>query len=185
MNDSIQLAACLCRKFEGLRLRPYVCPAGYWSIGYGNRALANGAAVTAKTAPITQQQAEVLLVFTLEGLRVKLRQLVRTQLSPNREGALLDFQYNLGTAALAGSTLLKDLNAGHDIAASDQLLLWNHMHRNGQLITVPGLTARRHAEWLLWSGVNPCDPQPIAPAPSPNPTDQLNAAEIDRVKENA
>lgn len=136
-----------------------------------------------KTAPITQQQAETLLVFTLAGLRVKLRQLVHTQLSPNREGALLDFQYNLGTAALTGSTLLKDLNAGHDIAASDQLLLWNHMHRNGQLITVPGLTARRRAEWLLWSGVNPCDSQPVAP--SPTSTDQLNAAEIDRVKENA
>lgn len=59
------------------------------------------------------------------------------------------------------------------------------MHRNGHLITVSGLTARRHAEWLLWSGVNPCDPQPVAPAPSPTSTDQLSAAEIDRVKENA
>ncbi|WP_373687513.1 glycoside hydrolase family protein, partial [Acetobacter sp. P5B1] len=45
MNDPIVLAAGLARRFEGLCLRPYVCPAGYWTIGYGSRWLANGAAV--------------------------------------------------------------------------------------------------------------------------------------------
>ncbi|OUL65182.1 lysozyme, partial [Acetobacter senegalensis] len=42
MNDSIALAAALARDYEGLSLRPYVCPAGYWTIGYGNRCLADG-----------------------------------------------------------------------------------------------------------------------------------------------
>lgn len=133
MNDPINMAADLCCQFEGLRLAPYLCPAGYWSIGYGNRFLANGAAVTARTAPITAEQADALLL-------------------PGREAALLDFAFNLGLSALAGSTLLKLLNAGHDMQAGEQLLLWDHMHKNGQLITVPGLTRRRQAEWHLWVG---------------------------------
>ncbi|OUI90098.1 lysozyme, partial [Acetobacter persici] len=37
MNDSISIAAGLAREYEGLRLKPYICPAGYWTIGYGNR----------------------------------------------------------------------------------------------------------------------------------------------------
>ncbi|MFS8366957.1 glycoside hydrolase family protein [Acetobacter oryzifermentans] len=54
-------------------------------------------------------------------------------------------------SALAGSTLLSLLNAGQGNAARNQLLLWNHMHRNGQLITVAGLTLRRRAEWQMWA----------------------------------
>ncbi|OUL64469.1 lysozyme, partial [Acetobacter senegalensis] len=104
MNDSIALAAALARDYEGLSLRPYVCPAGYWTIGYGNRCLADGSAVTARTRPITRQQAEDLLLFTLAGLRVKLRALIHVPVTPKQEAALLDWQYNLGTGVIAGST---------------------------------------------------------------------------------
>ncbi|ASL41547.1 MULTISPECIES: lysozyme [Acetobacter] len=151
MNDPILLAADLCRRSEGLRLRPYVCPAGYWTIGYGSRFLANGAAVTASTAPITAEYANALLQGTLAKLLPQILRLVRVPLTSGQQAALLDFTYNLGLPALAGSTLLKLLNAGQGNAARNQLLLWNHMHRNGQLITVAGLTLRRRAEWQLWA----------------------------------
>ncbi|WP_338332163.1 lysozyme [Acetobacter sp. LMG 32666] len=152
MNDPINMAADLCRQFEGLRLSPYLCPAGYWSIGYGNRFLANGAAVTARTAPITAEQADALLLLTLRRIQTELHQLVQAPQPPGKEAALLDFAFNLGLSALAGSTLLKLLNSGHDMQAGEQLMLWNHMHKNGQLITEPGLTRRRQAEWHLWVG---------------------------------
>jgi lysozyme len=152
MNDPINMAADLCCQFEGLRFAPYLCPAGYWSIGYGSRFLANGAAVTARTAPITAEQADALLLLTLRRIQPELHQLVHASLLLGREAALLDFAFNLGLSALAGSTLLKLLNAGHGMQAGEQLLLWDHMHKNGQLITVPELTRRRQAEWHLWVG---------------------------------
>ena len=34
-NDPIAIAAALARRFEGLYLRPYLCPAGVPTIGYG------------------------------------------------------------------------------------------------------------------------------------------------------
>ena len=33
--DAIQIAAALARRFEGLYLSPYLCPAGVPTIGYG------------------------------------------------------------------------------------------------------------------------------------------------------
>ncbi|WP_395495161.1 lysozyme [Acetobacter sp. KSO5] len=185
MNDSITIAAGLAREYEGLRLKPYICPAGYWTIGYGNRCLANGSAVTAHTPAITTVQAESLLMLTLAGLRYKLRQLVHVTLTPNKEGALLDWQFNLGTSAIAGSSLIRLLNSGQDIAAGEQLLLWDHAHKNGHLITLPGLTARRHAEWLVYTGAT-SGHVPASPAPTTPPSaDQLNAAEMSRIKETA
>lgn len=187
MNDSFTIAAGLAREYEGLRLKPYVCPSGYWTIGYGNRCLANGATVTAHTPPITAAQAEALLMLTLAGLRYKLRQIVRVALAPNKEGALLDWQYNMGTSAIAGSSLIRMLNAGQDMAAGEQLLLWDHAHKDGHLVTLPGLTARRHAEWLVYTGATggaiPRSPAPVTPPATT--TDQLNAAEISRIKESA
>ncbi|KXV79672.1 lysozyme [Acetobacter malorum] len=188
MNDSITIAAGLAREYEGLRLKPYICPAGYWTIGYGNRCLADGAAVTARTPAITAVQAAALLMQTLSGLRIKLRQLVHVALTPNKEGALLDWQFNLGTSAIAGSSLIRLLNCGQDIAAGEQLLLWDHAHKNGHLITLPGLTARRHAEWLVYTGASsghvPAAPSPSTPPSTPT-TDQLNRSELARVKEDA
>nr|WP_243444279.1 hypothetical protein [Acetobacter persici] len=60
---------------RGLCLRPYVCPAGYWTIGYGSRWLANGAAVCGRTAPITAAEADNLLLTALRGLQPEIRKL--------------------------------------------------------------------------------------------------------------
>ncbi|KXV14053.1 lysozyme [Acetobacter malorum] len=152
MDDPIVLAAGLARRFEGLCLRPYVCPAGYWTIGYGSRWLANGAAVCGCTAPVTAAEADSLLLAALRALQPEIRKSVHVSLTAGQEAALLDFAFNLGLSALAGSTLLRLLNAGQGAVARNQLLLWNHMHKDGQLITSPGLTRRRHAEWLVWAG---------------------------------
>ncbi|MCG4253163.1 lysozyme [Acetobacter tropicalis] len=152
MNDPILLAAALARRFEGLCLRPYVCAAGYWTIGYGSRWLANGAAMCAHAAPITAAEAESLLLAALRTLQPEIRKIVHVSLTARQEAALLDFAFNLGLSALAGSTLLRRLNAGQGAVARNQFLLWNHMHKAGQLITSPGLTRQQHAEWLVWAG---------------------------------
>ena len=36
MMDAVTVAAALARRFEGLYLTPYLCPAGVATIGYGS-----------------------------------------------------------------------------------------------------------------------------------------------------
>ncbi len=50
----------LIKKYEGLRLQAYKCPAGVWTIGYGNTAHPDGRPVE-KGDTITETQAEAYL----------------------------------------------------------------------------------------------------------------------------
>lgn len=138
--------------FEGLRLSPYLCPAGYWTIGIGNRFTADGAAVTEHTAPITRDEAVTLARETLDGLAVKLRAAVKVPLTPWQEGALLSWQFNVGTAAMRSSTLLALLNQRQYAAAGQQFMRWDKATVNGRLTVLPGLQRRRRLELAVYSG---------------------------------
>jgi lysozyme len=73
--------------------------------------------------------------------------LVKVALTQGQFDALVDFCFNLGAGRLAGSTLLKELNAGRYEDAGRQLLAWDHA--GGQMNA--GLEARRQAELRLWN----------------------------------
>ncbi|MEN3166024.1 lysozyme [Gluconobacter sp. OJB] len=156
MHDTaIVLATALLRRpgFEGFCAAPYVCPAGYWTIGYGSRWLADGQPVTERTAPINQADAGSLLLQTVTALDVVLSRLVRVALSDVQRAALLSWQYNVGTAAVAGSTLLRKLNASDYAGAADELLRWDKATVRGQLLELPGLKTRRAHERALFLGL--------------------------------
>ena len=51
----------MAQRFEGLRLHPYLCPAGKPTIGYGATYYESGYAVTLKDPQITKERAEVML----------------------------------------------------------------------------------------------------------------------------
>ncbi len=74
--------------------------------------------------------------------------LVRVPLTQGQFDALVDFCFNLGAGRLAGSSLLRELNAGQYEAAAEQLLNWDHA---GGAVNA-GLKARREAEFQLWNG---------------------------------
>ena len=65
LGDATYLAAALCRRFEGAYLRPYICPAGVWTIGYGATFYPTGVRVLPTDEPITLQQAESMLDWML------------------------------------------------------------------------------------------------------------------------
>ncbi|WP_332349922.1 glycoside hydrolase family protein [Asaia spathodeae] len=90
MIASLEIALALLRRddIEGLRLAPYLCPAGYWTIGIGNRFLGDGSPVTAVTKPVTETEALDLAGKTLAGLRQTLLEVVHVSLAPWQEGAL-------------------------------------------------------------------------------------------------
>ena len=137
----------LIKQFEGLSLTPYVCAGGINTIGYGNTYYTNGKKVTLQDKPITKQQAEELLKFSLSTYEKAVDSFCRDDISQSQFDALVSFAYNLGTGALQKSTLIKKVNANpKDVTIADEFLKWNKA--NGKVLV--GLTKRRQAEANLY-----------------------------------
>lgn len=134
MADS--LLARLVKRFEGCRLRAYLCPAGVPTIAYG----ATGPDITLGIT-WTQEQCDARLAADLPRYRAATRRLC-PKLDGDPLDAIADFSYNLGPTRLAGSTLRRKLNAGDVAGARAELLKWT----KGGGRTLPGLVLRRHAE---------------------------------------
>lgn len=130
----------LIRRFEGLRLKPYLCPAGIPTVGYGH----TGPDVTLQSPPMTPQFAEKVMQEDAER-----HALLALKLSPNLKGdrlaAIADFLYNLGPTRYKASTLRRKVNAGEWLDAKDELEKW--VWGGGKKL--PGLVARRAAEAAL------------------------------------
>lgn len=146
MDLAISVAAALCKRFEGLYLTSYLCPAGVPTIGYGATYYQDGRRVTLSDPPITRVQAEELLTWMIRTkyLPAVLRLCPRLK-DPRRLAALIDFTYNLGAGNLQVSTLRKRVNAGDWGAVPDELRKWNKA--GGRVLR--GLTRRRDAEIVL------------------------------------
>lgn len=146
-EHALAIAASLCRRFEGLELKPYLCPAGIPTIGYGSTRYADGKAVTLRDQSITASQADELLMLTLR--RDYLPGVLRLSPSladkPQALGAIVDFAYNLGVSKYGGSTLRKRIDAGDMAGARVELSRW--VRGGGKVL--PGLVARRAAESAL------------------------------------
>lgn len=144
MTEAIEIAASLCRHFEGLILKPYLCPAGYWTIGYGTVWKPDGTQVQPTDAPISKETAEAWLISELT--RTYLPGVLRASPSllanPKALGALTDFAYNLGVGRYRASTLRKRVDEGDWVGAREQLVRWNRA--GGKVL--PGLVRRRQAE---------------------------------------
>jgi lysozyme len=143
----MQLSAAgleLIKRSEGFRGHLYIDVAGFPTIGYGHRVTP----LESFPGGIGEAQAAAMLAGdVLEAERVVGR-LVWVPLTQGQFDALVDFCFNLGAGRLAGSSLLRELNAGQYEAAAEQLLSWDHA---GGAVNA-GLKARRQAEFQLWNG---------------------------------
>lgn len=147
-SKAIQIAEALCVKFEGVYLKPYLCPAGKWTIGVGATFYEDGRLVLPSDPAITQEQAFALLRQQLERhfLPGVLRQCpILAFEKPERLAAVLDFSFNLGVGRLQTSTLRRKINAKDWAGAKEQLMLW--VRGGGKVL--PGLVKRRAAECAL------------------------------------
>ena len=144
---NLDIAAELCKQFEGFRSKPYLCPAGIPTIGYGSTYYADGRKVTLQDTPIDEPSAKALLMHELEKTYAPgvLRQCPVLASDERRLNAIVDFAYNLGIGRLQTSTLKRKINAQDWEGAKEQLMLWT---RGGGKV-LPGLLKRRQAECLL------------------------------------
>ena len=139
----------LAKRFEGFhrvaradlgRAQPYICPAGYWTIGYGHLC-------DPKHPPITVAEAEIYLARDLQSALVAtLRYCPVLATEPeSRLAAIVDFTFNLGAGRLQTSTLRRRINQRDWAAAAMELRRW--VYGGGKVL--PGLVARREAEAAL------------------------------------
>jgi lysozyme len=141
------MAVELAKRFEGFERRvkrgteitatPYVCPAGFWTIGYGHLCDPNH-------LPITEAEAEVYLARDLQtALAATLRYCPVLVTEPEgRLSAIVDFTFNLGAGRLQTSTLRRRVNQRDWVSAGKELRRW--VYGGGKVLL--GLVARRQAE---------------------------------------
>jgi lysozyme len=110
----------LIKACEGFKPKPYYCPAGVPTIGYGSTRYTDNSPVKISDSPITEDQAEKILIFSIREYESAVSRYVKVPLNQNQFDALVDFAYNAGAQNLRTSTLLKLLNAGnYDAAATE------------------------------------------------------------------
>jgi lysozyme len=139
------------KKFEGLRLVPYICPAGKWTVGYGHRLypdeqvkdLVFNPRTSSWHGVINDVTCQALLTSDMQKAARSVNLAVQVPLSQNQFDALVSFVLNIGGTAFANSTLCHLLNQKQFLNASKQFERWchdDHMH------VLPGLEARRKME---------------------------------------
>ena len=142
-------AVILAKRFEGFhrvpksdpgRAHPYICPAGFMTIGFGHLCQPDH-------PPITEAEAETDLVADLQiALRAALKYCPVLATEPEaRLAAIVDFTFNLGSGRLQSSTLRRRVNQRDWVAAVLELRRW--VRGGGKVL--PGLVVRREAEVML------------------------------------
>jgi lysozyme len=141
-----QAAIDLAKRFEGFhrvpkvdpyRAHPYICPAGFWTIGYGHLC-------DPMHPPITMDEAEDYLARDLQSALVATLRFCPTLATETeaRLAAIVDFTFNLGAGRLQASTLRRRVNQRDWLASALELNRW--IYGGGRVL--PGLVARRSLE---------------------------------------
>jgi GH24 family phage-related lysozyme (muramidase) len=139
----------LIKKWEGLRLNAYLCPAKVPTIGYGSTRM-NGKPVKLGQRLKDESEAERLLKSQIiNDFLPSLQKIpVWRHLSRNQQGALLSFAWNLGAEfydAKGFETITKALK--EDLNAVPEALM---LYVKGGGKTLQGLVNRRKEEGELW-----------------------------------
>jgi lysozyme len=127
----------LTKQFESCRLVAYQDVKGIWTVGWGHVGPEVCAGYT-----VTQVQADMQLVVDMHNATGAVNHFVNVVLTQGEFDALVDFAFNCGCSAFAGSTMLRLLNAGDTANAALEFAKWSHA--SGQVVA--GLLRRRLAE---------------------------------------
>ena len=142
MNKGIPII----KRFEGLKLKAYFCPAGLPTIGYGNTRYENGSKVQIGDV-ITIDRADKLLLFTVAEFEKQVNTIVTSAINANQLGALTSFAFNVGIGNFRKSTLLRLVNANpNNPVIRTEFQKW--VRANGKVLK--GLVTRRQAEADLY-----------------------------------
>lgn len=141
------------KKDEGVRQRPYQCPALLWTVGVGHVIDPNHAKVPLaqrKALPIpagwdrvvSMEEIDEILRKDLARFEQGVSRLITAPLTQGQFDALVSFSFNVGLGNLQNSTLRMKVNRQEYEAAAEQFLVWTKA--GGKVL--PGLVKRRTHE---------------------------------------
>jgi lysozyme len=142
---------------EGVRLKPYQCPALIWTVGVGHvidQSHIRVPLAERKALPIpdgwdrTLSMGEVdeMLAKDLQSFENGVRRLCPNGLTPGRLGALTSFAFNVGLGNLQRSTIRMKHNRGDYEGAAEAFMAWTKA--GGK--ELKGLVNRRKDERALY-----------------------------------
>lgn len=132
----------LIKEFEGFSANAYLCPAKIPTIGYGNTFWEDGRKVKLGEQISKTDALELLEKVVNKDFADKIFPAIKVPFTQNQFDAMCSLAYNIGTGSFLKSTLLKKVNAGDFIGASEEFLKWNKS--GGKELS--GLTRRRERE---------------------------------------
>lgn len=138
------IGVSLIKHFEGFISKPYLCPAGVATIGYGSTKHVDGKKVKLNDKAINENEAVLLLKNTLTNYENIVNKKVKVQLKQSQFDALVSHTYNTG-----GSDTL--FNLINNEANDESIKKWfetKYISANGKVLK--GLVERRKAESKLY-----------------------------------
>ena len=104
--------------------KPYICPAGYWTTGYGSLRGLDGKRVNKKSPTLTKAQSEELLRRDLAMTEKAVHALVGPRLNPNQFSATVSLVFNIGSGNFRASQirsrlLREDFEGAADISGGN------------------------------------------------------------------
>jgi lysozyme len=133
-----------------VRVKPYKCPAGLWTIGVGHL-IGDGKSLPPEwNRTFTLKEVYDLLATDVQKFERGVERLLpNVKLSQNEFDALVSFSFNLGLGTFQRSTIRQALLRGDKVAAIESLLKYNKA--GGKVLK--GLVIRREAEAALFNKV--------------------------------
>ena len=140
----------LIKHYEGVRNRPYRCPANLWTVGVGHLIGDGKSLPDSWNRTFTQEEIDGLLRSDLRKFETGvLRMLPKVQLRQCEFDALVSFSFNLGLGTFQRSTIRQTIIRGDKEVAMESLL--KYCKAGGKILK--GLQNRRLDERKLFLGV--------------------------------
>ena len=140
----------LIKHHEGVRAKPYKCPAGLWTVGVGHLIGDGKSLPEAWNKTFTNEEIDGLLKHDLSRFELGVsKMLPNVPLRQHEFDALVSFCFNLGLGCFQRSTIRQALIRGDKEAAMESLV--KYCKAGGKILK--GLQNRRLDERKLFLGV--------------------------------
>ena len=135
----------LIKHYEGVKLRPYKCPARLWTVGCGHL-MGDGLSLPDSWNRLfTMDEVDALLAKDVARFERGVERYCPVRLSQSQFDALVSFSFNLGLGVLQRSSVRQKVNRGDFEGATKSLLRYNKA--KGKILK--GLDLRRKDEARL------------------------------------
>lgn len=133
---------------EGVRQKPYKCPAGLWTVGVGHLIGDGKSLPDSWNRTFSLEEVYAILAKDVARFERGVTRLITSPLTQGQFDALISFSFNLGLGCLQRSTVRSAINRGDKEAAMQSLRKYNKA--GGKVLK--GLDNRRKdEEALFWS----------------------------------